>query len=72
MSSGLVPVDPPSAKAYLAQKAQRLRLAINEIRLEFQRIEVRTKEVQHDLILVISALDQLEDESRTEAKEPLP
>lgn len=62
MTSGPVPVHPPSARAYLAQRAQRLRLAINEIRIEFQRIEVRTKEVQHDLILVISALDAIEDE----------
>lgn len=62
MSSGLVPIQPPTARAYLAQKAQRLRIAINEIRLEFERIEVRTKEVQHDLILVISALDAIEDE----------
>ena len=60
--SGLVPIEPPSARAYLAQKAQRLRLAINEIRIEFEHIEVRTKEVQHDLILVISALDAVEDE----------
>lgn len=62
MSSGLEPMHPPSARQYLAQKAQRLRIAINEIRVEFERIEVRTKEVQHDLILVISALDAIEDE----------
>lgn len=65
MSSGLVPVTPPSARAHLAQKAGRLRIAINEIRLEFTRIEGRIKEVQHDLILVMSALDELDDESNT-------
>jgi hypothetical protein len=64
MSSGLVPVQPPSAAAYLAQRAQRLRIAINEIRTEFAHIQGSIKEVQHDLILVISALDELEDESR--------
>jgi len=51
-----------TASAFLAQKTERLRLAVREIRGEFTRIDASMKEVQHDLLLVISALDELEDE----------
>lgn len=58
--TGIAPVEPPNAARYLAQRAERLRLAVREISAEFKSIEARIKEVQNDLILVLSALDELE------------
>lgn len=70
--SGIAPATPPTASLFLIQKTERLRLAVKEIRGEFAHIEGKIKEVQHDLVLVISALDDLESESHNGVQEPLP
>lgn len=62
MSSGLVPMEPPSAHLYLAQRAERLRLAIREIQDDIKVVEGKFREVNHSLILVVAALDALEEE----------
>ena len=66
--SGLAPIAPPSAQLHLVQSAERLRLAVKEIRGEFEHVEKSMKEVQNDLILVLSALQELQDESHNEVQ----
>lgn len=46
----------------LSKRADRLRLAVKEIKGEFEQIVGRIKEVQNDLTLVIASLDELEAE----------
>jgi hypothetical protein len=62
MSSGLVPVSPPTPSKYLAQRAGRLRLAVEEIRTKLDEIEKSLRAVKTDLILVLAALDDVEAE----------
>lgn len=52
-----------TAHSYLIQQTQRLRLAVKEIRSEFQLLDRKMKEIQTDLICVVSALDEMEAES---------
>jgi hypothetical protein len=52
------------ARSYLVQQTQRLRLAVKEIQTEFHTIELRMREVQTDLICVVSALDEIEEDSK--------
>ena len=62
-------MTPPSAQLYLIQRAERLRLAVKAIRGEFEHVELSMKEVQNDLILVLSALQELQDESHNGAQQ---
>lgn len=60
--SGLAPVEPPSAALYLAQRSERLRLAVREIQNDIKAVERQFREVNHSLILVVAALDEIDDE----------
>jgi hypothetical protein len=55
------------ARSYLVQQTERLRLAVREIRSEFQHLELRMKEVQTDLICVVAAVDDIADEMKKDA-----
>lgn len=56
-----------TARTYLVQQLGRLQLAVKDITGQFERIEAKLKEVQCDLILVIAAIDDLEDQSKKDA-----
>lgn len=60
--SGLVPVEPPSASLYLVQRVERLRLAVREIQQDIRIVEAKFREVNHSLILVVAALDDMDQE----------
>lgn len=64
MSSGLAPVEPPSARLYLVQQAERLRLAIKDIQNDISLVEARFREINHSLIFVVAALDWLDEERK--------
>jgi hypothetical protein len=51
-----------SARSYLVQQTQRLRLAAKTIISELDQIELRSREVKNDLCCLISALDENEEE----------
>jgi hypothetical protein len=50
------------ARSYLVQQLSRFRLAAKEMRTQLDDIDRKLKEVQADLILVIAALDGIEEE----------
>lgn len=51
-----------AANADLVQQAERLRLAIKDIQNDISLVEARFREINHSLILVVAALDWLDDE----------
>lgn len=61
--SGIAPVAAPSAALYLVQSAERLRLAVKDIQTDIEAIKGKFREVNHALILVLAALQELQDES---------
>lgn len=62
--TGITPQQIPTARSYLTQQLERFQLAVRDIRAEIDVIDAKFREVQKDLILVVAALDDLEDESR--------
>ena len=55
------------ARSYLVQQTERLRLAVREIVSEFDQIERRIREVKKDLVCVVAALDQIEEDALRDA-----
>ncbi len=52
------------ARSYLVQQTERLRLAVKAIISELDQVERRSREVKADLIRVVAALDDLEEETK--------
>lgn len=55
------------ARSFLVQKLERFQAAAKSMREQLASIEKNIKEVQEDLILVIAALDDLEEEAKRDA-----
>jgi hypothetical protein len=50
------------ARSYLVQQLGRFRLAAKGIKVQLEQIDMSIKEVQADLILVIAAVDEIEED----------
>ncbi len=58
------------ARSYLAQQLNRFRLAAKDMRAQLEQIDLKVKEVQTDLMCLMAAVDQLEEDMAMRASKP--
>lgn len=56
------------ARSYLVQQLARFRLAAKGIRAQLEQIDLSIKEVQADLVMVIAAVDQIEEDEQVKKR----